>query len=40
MRIGTSTVSVQNVSDALLFGKIQATAYDIDCVVLMLTIVD
>jgi hypothetical protein len=31
---------VRNVSDALLFGRIQATAYDMDCVVTMLTIVD
>jgi hypothetical protein len=40
MRIGTSTASVRNVSDALLLGKIQAAAYDVDCVVTLLTIVD
>jgi len=40
MRIGTNTASVQNVPDSVLYGKIQATVYDVDCVVTMLTIVD
>lgn len=40
MRIGTSTASVQNVPDSVLLGKIQAAAYDVDCVVTLLTIVD
>lgn len=31
---------MQSACDAVLLGKIQATAYDVDCVVTMLTIVD